>query len=105
MIEFINYQEQNGVLTISLNRTDKKNALDTDMYNELCRLFTYANQSDQIRCLLIQGDENCFCAGNDLKDFITSANNNEELAAFRFIQALCQSKSPWSQQSQGQLLV
>jgi enoyl-CoA hydratase/carnithine racemase len=94
MSQFINSTQQNGVLTITLNRTDKKNALDTAMYEQLCQLFSFANQSDDVRCLLIQGDENCFCAGNDLADFIAAANNNEELAAFKFIQALSQFRKP-----------
>ncbi|WNC74214.1 enoyl-CoA hydratase-related protein [Thalassotalea psychrophila] len=94
MSQFIHSEQQKGVLTITLNRADKKNALDTQMYERLCQLFTYANETDEIRCLLIQGDEKCFCSGNDLADFIASANNNEELAAFKFIQALCQFEKP-----------
>ena len=85
--------EHNGVLTISINRLDKKNALNNDMYLELCRLFSLANESDDIRCVLIQGDEKCFCAGNDLHDFIKSSESGD-LAAFDLVKALATLEKP-----------
>ena len=85
--------EHNGVLLISINRLDKKNALNNDMYIELCRLFTLANERDDIRCVLIQGDEKCFCAGNDLHDFIKCSESGD-LAAFDLIKALAALEKP-----------
>ncbi|MBL4909862.1 MAG: enoyl-CoA hydratase/isomerase family protein [Alteromonadaceae bacterium] len=79
--------EQNGLFTITLNRFDKKNALNDAMYQQLCQHFEYAAFTDNIHCVLIQGDENCFCAGNDLDDFI-KADENSDLAAFKFIKIL-----------------
>ncbi|NMP30367.1 crotonase [Thalassotalea sp. M1531] len=85
--------EENGVLTITLNRLSKKNALTSDMYLALCTLFERARTSDDIRCLVIQGDANCFCAGNDLADFL-NAKPDEEMAAFKFIQTLANFNKP-----------
>lgn len=85
--------EHNGVLVISLNRLDKKNALNNEMYLALCRVFTLANTNDDIRCVLIQGDEHCFCAGNDLHDFIKCSESGD-LAAFDLIKALSTLKKP-----------
>lgn len=84
---------QNNVLTITLNRFDKKNALNSAMYNELCRLLQFAQDNNEVHCLLIQGNEQCFCAGNDLADFLEHAND-EELAAFSFVKALAKFSKP-----------
>ena len=63
-------EHSQGVYIVTLNRVNKKNALNTDMYEQLIEHFTYANNCDEIRCLLIRGDDSCFCAGNDLADFM-----------------------------------
>ncbi len=86
-------EEQNNVLTITLNRFDKKNALNTTMYNRLSELFNYAENNTDIHCLLIQGNQHCFCAGNDLQDFLKHSDN-EDLAAFKFIKTLGQFSKP-----------
>lgn len=84
---------KNNVLTITLNRFDKKNALNSTMYQTLCKLLKEANSNDDIHCLLIQGNEQCFCAGNDLQDFIKHAND-DELAAFAFVKAIASFTKP-----------
>ena len=82
--------EHQGVLTITLNRPTKKNAINAAMYHALCEQLTYANESAHIHCLLIQGDENCFTAGNDFAE----SGNEEELSAFVFIEQLASFSKP-----------
>jgi len=84
---------QNNVLTITLNRFDKKNALNSEMYYELCTLLQKAKNDSHIHCVLIQGNEQCFCAGNDLADFLKHAND-DELAAFAFVKELATFNKP-----------
>jgi enoyl-CoA hydratase/carnithine racemase len=79
--------ENNHVFTITLNRFNKKNALNKSMYLDLCAAFQYASETSSIHCVLIQGDENCFCAGNDLDDFM-QCTQSDDLAAFDFVQVL-----------------
>jgi enoyl-CoA hydratase/carnithine racemase len=63
----------NIMVFFSFALTDSiKNALNNDRYLELYHLFTLANVSDDIRGVLIQGDEKYFCAGNDLHDLIST---------------------------------
>lgn len=85
--------EQQGVFTITLNRTHKKNALNEQMYRDLCKYFQYAQNTQHIHCLVIRGDENCFCAGNDLKDFLQSSDK-EDLIALDFIKILANFNKP-----------
>lgn len=93
MSNLILTDEQDGVLTIKLNRFDKKNALNDQMYQQLCQQFDYARFTDHIHCVVIQGNENCFCAGNDLTDFV-QANEHSDLAAFKFIKILAAFNKP-----------
>jgi len=87
--------ENQGVFTITLNRLDKKNALNSYMYQQLFQLFIYAQENDSIHCLLLRGDESCFCAGNDLQDFMQcSQNEDEDLAALEFVNVLSHFTKP-----------
>ena len=96
MNDLILTSEKQGVFTITLNRLDKKNALNTIMYQQLCQHFTYAQENDTVHCLLIRGDENCFSAGNDLQDFMQCSQNNDsgDLAALDFVNVLSHFTKP-----------
>ncbi|MEI6894260.1 MAG: enoyl-CoA hydratase-related protein [Colwellia sp.] len=93
MSDLILTTEKDGVFTITLNRTSKKNALTNVMYQQLCQHFSYAEKTSSVHCLVIQGDEHCFCAGNDLHDFIL-CSAADELAALEFVQTLAQFTKP-----------
>jgi len=86
-------EHQNNILTITLNRFDKKNALNTSMYQQLSELFIQANNTDDIHCVVIQGNQQCFCAGNDLQDFLAHSQS-EDIAAFDFIKVLATFEKP-----------
>ncbi|TRX57456.1 enoyl-CoA hydratase-related protein [Thalassomonas sp. M1454] len=93
MSKFILSEELNGVLRITLNRLDKKNALNTEMYQQLAALLRTAAKTGSVHCVLIQGDSSCFCAGNDLDDFIKTSDS-DDLAAFEFITELAAFEKP-----------
>ena len=69
MSDILQHQED-GVLTLTLNRVEKKNALTAAMYAELARHLLAAATDSQVRVALIQGHETVFSAGNDLADFL-----------------------------------
>lgn len=58
-----------GVLTLTLTRADKKNALTRAMYQGMADAFAAANADDRVNALLLKGSGGSFTAGNDLKDF------------------------------------
>lgn len=85
--------QQNNVLTIQFNRIDKKNALTLAMYKQLIALFTQAQENDDIHCVVIQGNHQCFCAGNDLADFI-KLSDSDVFDAFEFVKVLAKFNKP-----------
>jgi 2-(1,2-epoxy-1,2-dihydrophenyl)acetyl-CoA isomerase len=61
--------EQNQtILSITLNRPEVMNAFNTEMLVELQKVFKQA-ESDDIRCVVLTGNGKGFCSGQDLKDF------------------------------------
>ena len=58
----------NGVVTLTLNRPEKKNAMNTVMFNELLTVFREIDVSSTDRVLVITGAGDAFCSGADLSD-------------------------------------
>ena len=57
---------ENNIMTITLNRPEKKNALNNVMTNELNYALAYAKQEHSIRVVIIAAEGDIFCAGADL---------------------------------------
>ncbi len=64
---FILLEESDHVLTITLDREKKKNALHPQMVNEIAFAMQYAHSNKDIWMVVIQAKGNVFCAGADLK--------------------------------------
>jgi 2-(1,2-epoxy-1,2-dihydrophenyl)acetyl-CoA isomerase len=58
----------NGVVTLTLNRPEKKNAMSATMFDELLAVFREVDQSSADRVLVITGAGDAFCSGADLGD-------------------------------------
>ncbi len=83
-----------GVLTLRMNRLDKKNALTQAMYTAMADAILDAGGNAAVRVLLITGDANCFCAGNDLVDFMNSPATPGGTPVERFMKALAAFEKP-----------
>ena len=80
-------QEQ-GVLTLTLNRVDKKNALTSDMYAALAEALSLAATDSEVRVVLLQGHETVVSAGNDIADFLQQPPANPDSAVSRFLRGI-----------------
>lgn len=56
------------VATITLNRPDAMNALNSALLGELCTALEDADASDKVRCIIITGSEKAFAAGADISE-------------------------------------
>jgi len=59
---------EEGILRILLNRPDKKNAVNAQMYDAMADLLRTAKDSAAIRAVLITAEGQDFCAGNDISE-------------------------------------
>jgi 2-(1,2-epoxy-1,2-dihydrophenyl)acetyl-CoA isomerase len=57
-----------GVVTLTLNRPEKKNAMSGAMFDELLAVFREVDASTSDRVLVITGAGDAFCSGADLGD-------------------------------------
>ncbi|WP_293677136.1 enoyl-CoA hydratase-related protein [uncultured Phenylobacterium sp.] len=57
-----------GVLTLTLNRPEKKNALNDGMYAALGAAIEGADDDRSIGCILIQANGDMFCSGRDVSE-------------------------------------
>jgi len=64
--ETLLYDVAEGVATVTLNRPDKLNAVNTTMIDELVRAFDRADGDDGVRAVIVTGAGRAFCAGADL---------------------------------------
>ncbi|XP_059053956.1 enoyl-CoA delta isomerase 2-like isoform X2 [Achroia grisella] len=61
----IQYKKEN-ILVICFNKPKKKNALDSNMYQEVKEIFQKATTDDEIAAVVITGTGNFYSSGNDL---------------------------------------
>jgi enoyl-CoA hydratase/carnithine racemase len=96
MAEHVIREVSGGVMTLTLARADKKNALSNAMYSALSDGLEDAEKDPAVRVVLFQGDGDSFTAGNDLADFSAQANGQDtgEGQAFRFISNLGKASRP-----------
>ena len=65
-VKRVKYEVANGVATITLNRPDKRNALDDQTIAELKDCFARTDDEAAVRVVLLRGAGPDFCAGADL---------------------------------------
>ena len=59
--------EEDGVVVITLNRPQARNAMSGEMNQALAETLDYAERAQQVRCIVITGAGGAFCAGGDVK--------------------------------------
>jgi enoyl-CoA hydratase/carnithine racemase len=80
--------KSSGVLTITLNRLDKKNSLTRTMYAGMAQALAQADADATLSAAVIQGHETVFSAGNDIGEFLNRLASGEESPAFQFLRAI-----------------
>lgn len=94
--------QDGGVLTLLMNRPDKKNALTDGMYGAMADAMENAEQDPAVRVIVIRSAGDLFCAGNDIGDFLAASGNIGEANVFRFVRLLGTFTKPLVAGVQGQ---
>lgn len=73
-----------GIALVELAR-GKVNAIDTQMYDEIARVFDMLSDNQDIRAIVLTGRGRIFCAGNDLGNFrvMDSVSGDVEMRSVR----------------------
>ena len=78
MSDHINIETTDSVLTIGINRPEKKNALNGAMYFAVRDALVAGHDDQNVRAVIIYGLGGDFTAGNDLKEFLEFASTDQE---------------------------
>jgi enoyl-CoA hydratase/carnithine racemase len=62
-------EDRAGVRLLTLNRPEKRNALDTALSRALLEALRGADEDEEVRCVVLTGAGQSFCAGADLSEF------------------------------------
>jgi enoyl-CoA hydratase/carnithine racemase len=85
---------EDGVTTLTFNRVDKKNSITAAMYAALADAVEAARADAAVRCVVFQGHETIFSAGNDISDFLNNPPAGEDAPVFRFLRAIATFPKP-----------
>ncbi len=67
ILEFLKVTENLGVVTVSLNRPEKRNAFHPGMIAEITKIFKQIRKDKTTRAVLLTGEGQSFCSGGDLE--------------------------------------
>lgn len=94
MTEHLIIEREAGLMTLRLNRLDKKNALTRTMYSQLAEALLVADAEPSVRAVLLSGGPECFTSGNDVADFLQAPPTSLDSPVFNFMRALFDLKKP-----------
>ena len=72
MSETILYEVAEGIATITLNRPEKRNALNWEAYEALEAAFRRAVRDADARCVIVTGADPAFCSGDDVVELMAT---------------------------------
>ena len=70
--EFVHtrYVSSDGVATLTLDRPERRNALNYRAYDELESAFRIASSDPDTRCVVVTGSDPAFCSGDDVREIM-----------------------------------
>ncbi len=74
----VRYEVADAVGTITFDRPDQMNALDTPTKVALLDAVTAAAEDDAVRCVLLTGSGRAFCVGQDLREHVHLLTSGDE---------------------------
>lgn len=81
-------EHREHILTLTLNRPDRLNAISGPMLNELAVKLKEANRDPEVRVVILTGAGKGFCSGLDLKDTQERIESGKDIGLTRNARAL-----------------
>lgn len=82
-MDLLRVEKSQGIVTVSLNRPDKRNAMSFALLHALVKTAKEIKKDRSVRCVILTGEAQVFSAGIDLKDL--NAPKNTAYAAWELI--------------------
>jgi enoyl-CoA hydratase/carnithine racemase len=95
MSEHVRVEKQGEVLSITLARPERRNAITVAMYEALADAVESAAAGEGVRVITFSGEGQDFAAGNDLADFLSALpRDSTDIPVWRFLRALAKCETP-----------
>ncbi len=85
---------QEGILTVRINRPEKRNALTNVIYGALADALQRAEEDPAIRVVMLCGCDGCFTSGYDITDVVSFPPTGPESPVLRFLNAVSRASKP-----------
>ena len=93
MSEHVRVEKNGSVLSVTLARPERRNAITVAMYAALADAVESASADESIRLITFRGEGQDFAAGNDLADFLQGPRDGD-IPVWRLLRALAQCQTP-----------
>ncbi len=70
--KLVTFELSDHIATITLNRPEKRNALNFQAYDELEHALRHASIDDDVRCVIVTGTDPAFCSGDDVVEIMAT---------------------------------
>jgi len=87
---FLLSQDDSGIVTITLNRPERLNALTFEVYRELTDTFAELRNETNTRVVVITGAGRAFCSGGDVHDIIGELFSRDMQGLLEFTRMTCE---------------
>lgn len=90
----IKFQTDNHIATMTMNRPQKLNAMNEEMWTEMVAVFDSLDRDEDVRVLIITGEGKAFCAGGDVSpakqggEKVLEMNHSESIRRYERAHAL-----------------
>lgn len=75
-------RDTTGIVTLTLNRPEKQNALNLELWGSLRLAFDELSLDRSVRCIVLRGASPAFCAGADISEFETVRRDSLSARAY-----------------------
>jgi len=79
------YEMKEHVATVTLNRPERRNALNREAYSALEAAFREAQRDPEVRSVVLTGADPAFCSGDDVKEIMLGEAKQGTLAQLRSV--------------------
>lgn len=96
MADEILFSLKDGVATITMNRPEKRNALNTILLEGFDRILSHIEESQEARVVVIRGEGKAFCSGIDLRELSArqAGHSDPETNVVQIFQRIERSRIP-----------
>jgi len=94
MGQHVTVERRDGVLSLTMNRPERRNAITVAMYAALADAIQGAASDDTLRLITLEGAGEDFTGGNDLADFMAEMPSGDDVPVWRLLKALAINQVP-----------